>query len=53
MINTLLHKNLINQRQKICCKIKQANISTKADMDDFVEKTYFNDKLKKLKDYLK
>ena len=39
--------------ENFAARLKQANISTKADMDDFVEKTDFNDKLKKLKDYLK
>ena len=28
--------------------MSQANLATKADIDDFVEKTYFDDKLKNL-----
>ena len=29
-------------------RLKQANLATKVDIDDFIEKTNFDDKLKKL-----
>ena len=46
IISILLHKNLINQRQKILQpdqhKQIQQNLATKVNIDDFIEKTDFD-----------
>ena len=44
MINTLLPKNLISLQQ---IRLKHANLASKRDIADFVNKTDFDDKLKK------
>ena len=44
MINTLLLKNLISLQQ---IRLKHANLASKRDIADFVNKTDFYDKLKK------
>ena len=42
MINILLLKNLISQRQKILLQL--ANLANKSDITNFVKKTDFDDK---------
>ena len=44
MINTLLLKNLISLQH---IRLKQANLASKRDIADFVNKTDFDDKPKK------
>ena len=46
LINTLIHKNFTADQSK--ARLAQVNLATKADIDDFVEKTDFDDKLKSL-----
>ena len=45
VISYLLHKNLT--AENFATRFKQANIATKTDIDDFVEKADFDDKLNK------
>ena len=49
MINILLLKNLINKRQKVLLhRLAQANLTSNADIANFVKETDFYDKLKNL-----
>ena len=48
IISILLIKNLIDQQHKILNKTKQANLVPKADIDNFVKRADFDDKLKNL-----
>ena len=45
MVNISLHKSLISSRQKITARLKQANLSSKNDIANFVKKTDFDEKL--------
>ena len=42
----MIHKNFTADQSK--ARLAQVNLATKADIDDFVEKTDFDDKLKSL-----